>query len=170
MTKGSGINGLAAAMRAADIGPTELGKLVGTSKQNIERWAAGDRALKPSWAQKIAPHLGVSPEELIFSRPPSSGAQILVQHEDAEQFHGIEPDATARRLQLIEDGTGVDLSRFLKPVGDWESIIHGDELLDDMAANRIALATGLPQGYVLSGEPTRLTRLLLDAKRGRFAG
>jgi SOS-response transcriptional repressor LexA len=60
-------NGLKAAMDRASIGPTALGEAVNTSKQNITRWASGDRKLTVDWAQKIAPRLQTTPEELLIA-------------------------------------------------------------------------------------------------------
>lgn len=59
-------NGLKAAMQAKDIGPTELARLSGTSKQNIDRWAAGKYQLRRHHAEMLAPHLDVDPKSLIF--------------------------------------------------------------------------------------------------------
>ena len=54
-------------MERVGIGPTELGEAVHTSKQNITRWAAGQRKLTVAWAQKLAPKLDTTPEELLFA-------------------------------------------------------------------------------------------------------
>lgn len=160
-------NGLASAMRAAGVGPTALGRLVGTSKQNIERWAAGHRVLKSTWAQKIAPHLQTTPEQLMLPDTVELPARIDPAEESA--FYGLDPQPTERRLLLIQEATGIDIARFLGADNDdWGSIIGDASILSDMAANRIAIATGLPVAYVLSGEPRALTALLLSAKRGRL--
>lgn len=59
-------NGLRAAMERKNLGPTELAERAGTNKQNVARWADGERELTPHWAKKLAPHLGSSPESLVF--------------------------------------------------------------------------------------------------------
>lgn len=64
--KGKFPNRLQAFMDAADVGPTALARSVGTSKQNISRWADQSRKLPPEWAEKIAPFLGVQPQSLLF--------------------------------------------------------------------------------------------------------
>ncbi|WP_173931362.1 LexA family transcriptional regulator [Chelativorans sp. Marseille-P2723] len=45
-----------------------LAELVGTSQPQIRRLEAGERKLTKEWAERIAPHLGVTPEMLIFEK------------------------------------------------------------------------------------------------------
>lgn len=45
----------------------ELGALVGTSQPQINRLEAGGRTLSKKWAERLAPHLGVTAAELMFS-------------------------------------------------------------------------------------------------------
>lgn len=59
-------------MERADIGATALARLAETSKQNISRWAKGERELPAEWARRLAPLLGVGPADLIFASAPSS--------------------------------------------------------------------------------------------------
>lgn len=66
--KGKFPNGLAAAMSKKGIGPTELARLSGTSKQNIDRWAAQTRKLPVEWAEKLAPLLDSTRELLMFAK------------------------------------------------------------------------------------------------------
>ncbi len=60
-------NGLAVAMKRSGIGPTALALEVGTVKQNIDRWAKGERKLTVPWAEKIAPVLQTTAGELLLS-------------------------------------------------------------------------------------------------------
>lgn len=66
MTAGKFPNGLDAAMTAKGIGPTELGRLAKTSKQNIDRWRKQERKLTPEVAAQLAPHLDTSPAALLL--------------------------------------------------------------------------------------------------------
>jgi plasmid maintenance system antidote protein VapI len=66
MTKGKFPNGLREAMDAKNIGATELARMIETSKQNVDRWAKAERALKPEVAAKIAPLLGVTAGDLLL--------------------------------------------------------------------------------------------------------
>jgi hypothetical protein len=49
--KGKFPNNLKRAMASAGVGPTELAGMSGTSKQNIARWADGERRLTPEQAK-----------------------------------------------------------------------------------------------------------------------
>jgi SOS-response transcriptional repressor LexA len=64
--KGKFPNGLAAAMKRKKIGSTKIGKLIGTSKQNVTRWANQSRALPAEWADEIAPILETTAAELLL--------------------------------------------------------------------------------------------------------
>jgi len=66
MTPGKFPNGLREAMEKADIGPTALGRLAGTSKQNIDRWARQERRLVPEDAAKLAPILSTTANQLLL--------------------------------------------------------------------------------------------------------
>lgn len=68
-------NGLQVAMTKAGVGPAELARAIGENRQNVTRWAKGQQKLTAPRAERIAPHLGVTAEELIFERPPARGVQ-----------------------------------------------------------------------------------------------
>lgn len=53
-----------------------LAELAGTSQPQIKRLEDGDRKLTKEWAERLAPHLGVTPQELIFDSPPPRGQVI----------------------------------------------------------------------------------------------
>jgi len=48
----------------------QLAALAGTSQPQIKRLESGERKLTKEWADRLAPHLGVRPEEILF---PSEG-------------------------------------------------------------------------------------------------
>lgn len=54
------------ARKAARLSMAALGALAGTSQQQIERLEKGGRKMTKEWAERLAPHLGVAPESLIF--------------------------------------------------------------------------------------------------------
>ncbi len=66
--KGKFPNGLAEAMAEAGVGPTELERLTGITKQDIYKRAHQKARLTAEMAQAIAPHLGVSPAKLLGLR------------------------------------------------------------------------------------------------------
>lgn len=59
-------NGLKEAMKRSGVGPSELSREINTNRQNVTRWAAGDRKLTVPWAKKMAPILDTTPEELLL--------------------------------------------------------------------------------------------------------
>jgi phage repressor protein C with HTH and peptisase S24 domain len=58
-------NGLDEAMTTAGIGPTALGRKLGESKQNVDRWRKGERRLKPEDALRIAPLVNSTATKLL---------------------------------------------------------------------------------------------------------
>ncbi len=78
-----------------------LADQVGTTAQQLYLLEAGKRTLTREWAERLAPHLGVSPVELIFpelARPPSvevpvfgyAGAREIVDIPDKGVHHAID--------------------------------------------------------------------------------
>lgn len=63
-------NGLAEAMRRKGIGPTALAEKIGSSKQNVGRWAKQTRALPPDMANLAAPVLDTTAAELLLIDQP----------------------------------------------------------------------------------------------------
>jgi len=59
-------NGLAAVLESVDRNPTWLARQLDTSRQNVARWAQGERKLTVEWAKKIAPILNTTPDRLLL--------------------------------------------------------------------------------------------------------
>ncbi len=57
---------LRVARKASRIGIQELADLAGTSRQQIEKLERGERKLTKQWAERLAPHLGVTAKALLF--------------------------------------------------------------------------------------------------------
>lgn len=55
----------------------ELGARAGTSQPQIKRLEDGDRTLTKEWAERLAPHLGVTPEGLLFPKGDDLDADIM---------------------------------------------------------------------------------------------
>lgn len=66
--KGKFPNGLADAMKDASIGPTELERLTGISKQDIYKRAHQKARLTAEMAERLAPHLKTTPARLLRLR------------------------------------------------------------------------------------------------------
>lgn len=65
--KGKFPNGLAEAMaRRPGVSQAALAKIVGTSQQQIGKLVHGEREMTALWAEKLAPTLRTSPEQLVF--------------------------------------------------------------------------------------------------------
>lgn len=58
-------NRLAELMRAKGLSGSELARLAGTSKQQVHKLQRGDRKLAREWAERFAPHLGVTWPEVM---------------------------------------------------------------------------------------------------------
>lgn len=117
MTQGKFPNGLQAAMKAKEIGPTALGKLADESKQNIDRWAKQERRLKPEDAAKLAPHLDVSVRDLLLLDQLGDGAL----RRPTTKIAGRAGAATDGRIVFV-DGEG-DLGEVEIPEGATEDSV-----------------------------------------------
>ena len=61
-------NVLLTTRKEAKMTRVKLAELAGTSPQQIEKLEKGVREMTRPWAERLAPHLGVSPEYLVFSK------------------------------------------------------------------------------------------------------
>lgn len=94
-------NGLRDAMKAKDIGPTALGRLVDETKQNIDRWSKQTHRLNPDKAEKLAPHLDVTVADLLLINAPDEPQTSVVAIMGTIGAGGaIDPDYE----QVPEDG------------------------------------------------------------------
>jgi transcriptional regulator with XRE-family HTH domain len=65
---------------AVKLSQPTLAMLAGTNVQNVSRIERGERELSKRWAEAFAPHLGVSPERLVFGQePPERMVPIIGQ-------------------------------------------------------------------------------------------
>ncbi|MDA4844102.1 LexA family transcriptional regulator [Hoeflea poritis] len=69
------MNSIRQRREALGLTQAQLAERVATSQPQIRRLEAGERQLTKEWAERIAPHLGLSPSELMFGSasydPPS---------------------------------------------------------------------------------------------------
>lgn len=143
-------------MAEAGIGPTALGRAIGTNKQNILRWADQTRRLRPEWAMKIAPVLNTSWTQLITDDDLSPVQEVpLVSWVVA----GSLIDSSTQELE--EDAPLIPFADL--PAGDWFGLrVVGDSM------NRISpdgsvilvnredreLIAGKPYVFSVKGEAT----------------
>lgn len=109
----------------------ELARLVGTSQPQIKRLESGERSLTKQWAKRIAQHLGVSAESLLFEHEerddserevaglPVAGTSRAGDWLDITMIDEVEPDfipvarhpqfMRARQYALLVSGDSMDL-------------------------------------------------------------
>lgn len=113
-------NGLADAMAAQGISQAGLAKAANTSQQQIGKLVHGSREMTAQWANRLAPHLAVPPEVLVF--PDLRRIRVpLISWVSAGQLahqHGIRK---------------VDIQKYLLtgdlPKGDWIALeVSGDSM------------------------------------------
>lgn len=99
-----GMSDLRQLREAAGLSQTELGDLAGTSQPQIQRLETGDRKLTKEWASRLAPHLGVSPERLLF--PPRKAVAVGYVGAGSEVYP-IDDHALGEGLEEIDVPPGV---------------------------------------------------------------
>lgn len=127
-----------------------LAEAVGTSQPQIKRLEAGERKLTKEWAERISPHLGVSPEALLFGRPDSDES-IKVNSSSAAVQREIElPNAIIR--DKVE-GLGRKIPVYGQAVGgvDGEFLMNGNVLYEVMAPPVISHISGA-YGVQIAGD------------------
>lgn len=154
MISGKFPNGLQAAMKAKNIGPTDLGRLTGEPKQNIDRWAKQERRLNPEDAAKLAPHVGASVSQLLLldrygdvDAPPGTP---MIRVPDLAIFGGM---GGGGMLEVMTDDSGdlvdeeqlrgywsfpeymVSAFRNLRHIYAWE--VRGDSMEPTLAAGSV---------------------------------
>jgi SOS-response transcriptional repressor LexA len=134
LMKGKYPNGLQRAMDAWGIGPTALAAAVGTSKQNIARWADQERKLPLEWAAKIASYFDLDVAAVLLPQFGPLGAPLIswvnagglktpdvvleLGEEKLAYAHGLDPKGAWIALQVEGDS----MDRISPP----ESIIFVD--------------------------------------------
>jgi SOS-response transcriptional repressor LexA len=119
--KGKYPNGLQRAMDAKGIGPTALAAAVGTSKQNIARWADQERKLPMEWAEEISRHLDIDLAALLLPNAGPLGAPLISWvSAGALKTPSVVLDLNEAKLAYAH---GLD------PKGDWIALeVEGDSM------------------------------------------
>lgn len=119
--KGKYPNGLQRAMDAKGIGPTALAAAVGTSKQNIARWADQERRLPMEWAERIARFLDVDLTALLVPQAGPLGAPLI-----SWVSAGVLKAPSA--VSAVADAK-MAYAHGLDPKGDWIALqVEGDSM------------------------------------------
>jgi len=118
--------------RELNITQAGLARRVGTTQPQIKRLELGERKLTKEWAEKIAPHLGVTPLQLLFPDEESAPVLVrenspyLVQSEDYITFDVLSVEASAGIGSFTSDHIEViDQVRVLK---GWARKAFGNNL------------------------------------------
>lgn len=163
---------LKALRERAGLTQDELAKLAGTSQPQVNRLETAERELTVPWAKRFAPHLGVTPAEIIFpeGRKPFTlnivgrvGASTdgrVVHESDQGPFGEIQAPIGARGTEAVVEVDGHSMGIYA-PDG---SLILYEKREDPPQDNMLGeiCVVGLPDGRVL------VKRLLRGSRRGLF--
>lgn len=103
---------------------TELARRVHTSQPQINRLEAGERQLSKEWAEKLAPHLGISPVDLMFGPVPEDGA--------TPDFSDLKENGSNAAIGSLLMDNANDVPVYGQAVGgdDGEFVLNGEKLED----------------------------------------
>lgn len=136
----------------------QLAKLAGTSQPQILRLENGERKMTKEWAEKIAPHLGITPQELLFSEPITGDIEIVGMvgaDTEGERIYGhgqngigwIEPvpGSTEKTVAVIVRGNS------MRPYAFDGSIIFFDDRRDPVSDDMLGevVIVGLSDDRIL---------------------
>ncbi|WP_210210400.1 XRE family transcriptional regulator [Methylovirgula sp. 4M-Z18] len=116
------MNNLARAMAAKGLTDTGLARLVDKAQAQIWRLRTGNRPLTKAWAELLAPHLGLSPQALLFDDneplPAPPGATVHALREDGpplpRPLQRLEwPEFSDDRLPVLGKAVGGSDGKFM---------------------------------------------------------
>ena len=95
-------------MDAVGLGPAELGRLAGTTRQQVHKLAQGERQLTKAWAERLAPHLGTTWDGLMGTASPGmreAAAPLIPQMIGKTEDQADEEfaDISAAVLDMLRD-------------------------------------------------------------------
>lgn len=125
-------NNLRKVMDRAGRGVSWLAEQIGTNRQNVTRWAKGQRKLTVPWAKKIAPHLNSTASELLQVEIPAGRKVIKKSKSEAIEVPLISW-VNAGKLSREDGVRPVDIEKYvladLSPKGDWIALqVTGDSM------------------------------------------
>lgn len=102
---GEGMSNLRHYRQQAGISQAQLAELAKTSQPQINKLEAGDRKLTREWAERLAPHLQATPQELMFGELGRTYAPI-VGYVGAGQTVYSEAGGGADRVEVPPNARG----------------------------------------------------------------
>lgn len=123
-----------------DLSQSALAERVGTSQPQIKRLESGERKLTKEWAEKIAPHLRIAPEALMFETGTDSPVNDDTKSDTGSPIFDP-PNATVG--DKVE-GLGRRIPVYGQAVGgvDGEFLMNGTVLYEVMAPPVISHISG----------------------------
>lgn len=125
----------------------QLAERVGTSQPQIKRLEDGERKLTKEWAERIAPHLDVSAESLLFPDKTESGwhKPSLVSSYDPDHDNGYSGENWKPSIEGAIPEIDVKLGAGQGAVGEVLSIGNNDEKI---SAHRVIAEWVLSEAFV----------------------
>lgn len=166
--KGTYPNNLRIVMDEAGVSMAELARRAATSRQNVQRWADGERKIAPDVAAKLAGILGTTPQRILFAEPLSQivgrvgadpGGRVLYGESDQPtDFAPIPPGGSTRSVALEVSGHS------MRGIADDGALIYYEDRRDPPGDDMLGqvVVVGLDTGEVL------VKRLLRGSRKGLF--
>jgi transcriptional regulator with XRE-family HTH domain len=101
------------ARKSAGLSMAALGKKAGTSAQQIDRLEKGSRPLSRAWAERIAPHVGLTAQDLMF---PETAPPNLPNGFSAMGYDARRAAIVAFLRELAGDAAALEWSEILADV------------------------------------------------------
>lgn len=139
----SGGSALRSARLALKLSMPKLGKLAKTSGQQIDRLEKGQRKLTREWAERLAPHLNITPESLVFADRQGADASTASIETQLRELTPAEHEALGRACVMWmaekSDPTGAEM--VIEALIEVVKRRGGDASLLDLEALRAAVQT-----------------------------
>lgn len=124
---------LTAAMRDAGVKMPWLADRAKTTRQTIQRLAKGKRTLSKAWAERLAPHLGKKPTELMFGSDKVDvigkvgGGTKVYPFDDHAQGAGFEQIDRPEGVSGVVVGLIVSGDSMFPRYKNGEYLVHGEK-------------------------------------------
>lgn len=117
----------------------DLAEAVGTSQPQIKRLESGDRKLTKEWAERLAPFLGVSAEDILFNR-----AKVEESAQEETNLGGNVFELPNAVIRDKVEGLGRKIPVYGQAVGgiDGEFLMNGSVLYEVMAPPVLSNVSG----------------------------
>lgn len=126
--------------------PAAWERAVDKARQDINKIANGNRRIGPTMAKRIAPHLGVAPEDLLDPVPKRERVRSVEERLD-QMEECLDQIEAGQRALLMALGVGADPAiRNAKATGATEEIVNPMQVIRDAARAILEASTRLSEG------------------------